>query len=242
MRARLIQIKGRGFILPYYRLTHTNSTRLTGKDRICSVTSASRPPRAPAAPSFGVCGKDPRPRPPCRTCWSTRPRASRCTPTARPQLGARDREVDVFVIEALFTTVTNVNFDPERLAGASARAPPRCATRRKTLYEDACAQGRQDARRRSPARPPGSPPPTSTGLVAQGARRRASPSGRRSFGDDVDRPAGADPLRPEGRGRLRRPRPGPRQGRRRRSTPPSTTASTSSPSRTRRSTTCSAGR
>jgi len=28
-----------------------------------------------------------------------------------------DREADVFVIEALFTTVTNVNFDPERLAG-----------------------------------------------------------------------------------------------------------------------------
>ena len=30
-------------------------------------------------------------------------------------LGASDREVDVFVIEALFTTVTNVNFDPDRL-------------------------------------------------------------------------------------------------------------------------------
>ncbi len=33
------------------------------------------------------------------------------------QLGKADREVDVFVIEALFSTVTNVNFDPERLAG-----------------------------------------------------------------------------------------------------------------------------
>ena len=28
------------------------------------------------------------------------------------ELGAKDREVDVFTIEALFTTVTNVNFDP----------------------------------------------------------------------------------------------------------------------------------
>jgi hydroxylamine reductase len=31
------------------------------------------------------------------------------------QLGARDREVDVAVIEALFATVTNVDFDPKRL-------------------------------------------------------------------------------------------------------------------------------
>jgi hydroxylamine reductase len=36
--------------------------------------------------------------------------------------GGRDREVDVFVVEALFTTVTNVNFDPERLAGWIRRA------------------------------------------------------------------------------------------------------------------------
>src|SRR3990172_11762362 len=33
------------------------------------------------------------------------------------KLGARDPQVDVAVTEALFTTVTNVNFDPERLAG-----------------------------------------------------------------------------------------------------------------------------
>ena len=31
--------------------------------------------------------------------------------------GAVDREIDRFVIKALFTTVTNVNFDPERMAG-----------------------------------------------------------------------------------------------------------------------------
>jgi hydroxylamine reductase len=31
------------------------------------------------------------------------------------QLGARDRDVDRFIVEALFTTVTNVNFDPRRL-------------------------------------------------------------------------------------------------------------------------------
>ncbi len=31
------------------------------------------------------------------------------------ELSVRDREVDVFVLEALFSTVTNVNFDPDRL-------------------------------------------------------------------------------------------------------------------------------
>ena len=31
------------------------------------------------------------------------------------KLGAKDPVVDVFIIEALFTTVTNVNFDPLRI-------------------------------------------------------------------------------------------------------------------------------
>jgi len=30
-------------------------------------------------------------------------------------LGVRDREIDLFVIQALFSTITNVNFDPQRL-------------------------------------------------------------------------------------------------------------------------------
>jgi hydroxylamine reductase len=33
------------------------------------------------------------------------------------ELGAKDRDIDVFVVQALFSTVTNVNFDPERLLG-----------------------------------------------------------------------------------------------------------------------------
>ena len=47
-------------------------------------------------------------------------------------LGASDDEIDLFVVEALFTTVTNVNFDPERLAGLVRRAawptPASCAS------------------------------------------------------------------------------------------------------------------
>ncbi|MCX7846930.1 MAG: hydroxylamine reductase [bacterium] len=53
-------------------------------------------------------------------------------------LGKKDRSADVFVIEALFTTVTNVNFDPERVLhmirrGVSVREGV------KALYEQACA-------------------------------------------------------------------------------------------------------
>ncbi|MHC4982444.1 MAG: hydroxylamine reductase [Planctomycetota bacterium] len=53
------------------------------------------------------------------------------------RLGAADREIDVFVIEALFSTVTNVNFDPRRLEELLGRAAEmRDAAR--GLYEDAC--------------------------------------------------------------------------------------------------------
>lgn len=54
-------------------------------------------------------------------------------------LGARSPEVDAFVIEALFTTVTNVDFDPERLQATVRRA---VAIRKeaKSVYEQACAK------------------------------------------------------------------------------------------------------
>lgn len=54
-------------------------------------------------------------------------------------LGSVDREIDRFVVEALFTTVTNVNFDNLRMAEMIARAS---STRRsaKGLYEEACAR------------------------------------------------------------------------------------------------------
>lgn len=53
------------------------------------------------------------------------------------QMGGRDAQVDLFVVEALFSTVTNVDFDPQRLQGWLNRA----ATMRdlaRQLYEDAC--------------------------------------------------------------------------------------------------------
>ena len=53
------------------------------------------------------------------------------------KLGAADREIDKAVVEALFSTVTNVNFDPERyqpiLFGLA-----KLRDRARELYQDAC--------------------------------------------------------------------------------------------------------
>ena len=53
------------------------------------------------------------------------------------ELGVRDREVDVFTAEALFATLTNVNFDPDRFVQMLHRASE-LKTRIKEAYEQAC--------------------------------------------------------------------------------------------------------
>jgi len=53
------------------------------------------------------------------------------------QLGADDSEINGFIQEALFSTVTNVNFDPERLRGLLVRAAG-LRDRARGLYEEAC--------------------------------------------------------------------------------------------------------
>ena len=55
------------------------------------------------------------------------------------ELGGIDREIDVFVPEALFSTVTNVNFDPLRLAGFVQRAVT-LRDKARTLYAAAAAK------------------------------------------------------------------------------------------------------
>jgi len=52
-------------------------------------------------------------------------------------MGLRDRDVDVFTIEALFSTITNVDFDSERLQGLLARAA-RMQDRARQMYEQGC--------------------------------------------------------------------------------------------------------
>ncbi len=53
------------------------------------------------------------------------------------QLGVRDAAVDRSVLESLFATVTNVDFDPQRLQGHLAEAAAARDTAR-TMYEAAC--------------------------------------------------------------------------------------------------------
>ncbi|MHC4713913.1 MAG: hydroxylamine reductase [Planctomycetota bacterium] len=85
----------------------------------------------------GVCGKDPRTAALLDLLVHAVKGLSMYAHRAR-ELGSTGEEIDLFTAQALFATVTNVNFDPERLA-ALIRT---CATMRdgaKALYEKACA-------------------------------------------------------------------------------------------------------
>jgi len=61
----------------------------------------------------GVCGKDPKVSALIDLTMYAVKGLSMYAHRAR-KLGVKNREIDVFVVEALFSTVTNVNFDPER--------------------------------------------------------------------------------------------------------------------------------
>ena len=87
--------------------------------------------------SFGVCGKDPETAA-LQDLLVYVAKAVSMYAHRAAQLGARDAEVDRFVLEALFSTVTNVNFDPERLQTLLNRGA-QLRDRAKRLYEDACA-------------------------------------------------------------------------------------------------------
>jgi len=60
------------------------------------------------------------------------------------KLGATDRVIDRFVMEALFTTVTNVNFDPVRLEALIAKAGQMLA-HAQSMYESACKKAGKPA-------------------------------------------------------------------------------------------------
>jgi len=65
---------------------------------------------------FGVCGKDPETSALQDLLVHAAKGVSQMAHRAR-KLGVIDHAADLFVVEALFTTVTNVNFDPKRLEG-----------------------------------------------------------------------------------------------------------------------------
>ncbi|MBU0595321.1 hydroxylamine reductase, partial [Candidatus Bipolaricaulota bacterium] len=71
--------------------------------------------------TYGICGKDPTSAALQDLLIYATKGIAMYAHRAR-QHGATDPAIDRFVIEALFTTVTNVNFDPERLEGLVRRA------------------------------------------------------------------------------------------------------------------------
>lgn len=82
-------------------------------------------------------------------------------------LGARDAEIDLFLVEALFTTVTNVNFDVDNLVSRLERAGTMLG-RAKELYEGAAkAAGQTGETLSGPAT--WSPASDKAGLLAQAA-------------------------------------------------------------------------
>ncbi|NPV48516.1 MAG: hydroxylamine reductase [Armatimonadetes bacterium] len=92
--------------------------------------------------AFGACGKDPETAALQDLLVYGVKAISAFAHRAR-QLGASDHEIDRFVIEALFTTVTNVNFDPRSVAEWVYRAAT-VRDKAKKLYEEACAASGQE--------------------------------------------------------------------------------------------------
>jgi hydroxylamine reductase len=84
----------------------------------------------------GVCGKDPRTAALQDLVVHLVKGIARYAHRSR-QMGAKDRDVDVHVVKALFSTVTNVNFDPKRLGQVIARGGKILAKAQAT-YEAAC--------------------------------------------------------------------------------------------------------
>jgi hydroxylamine reductase len=102
--------------------------------------------------------------------------------TRARQLNAKDPEVDIFVVKALFTTVTNVNFDAARIEGMIRKAAT-VKKKAQTLYEQACQNaGRQPEKLAGPAQ--WSPAATTDGLLEQAAFIGVAPA-RAALGDDL---------------------------------------------------------
>jgi len=86
--------------------------------------------------SFGVCGKDPTTAGLQDVLFFITKGISMYAHRARG-LDARDANIDRFIVQSLFTTITNVNFDPERLGSLIRRGIELRASAR-SLYETAC--------------------------------------------------------------------------------------------------------
>ena len=124
-------------------------------------------------------------------------------------LGGADHEADSFVLFALFTTLTNVNFNRTRFVALIAEAA-RIRDRLRAAYEAACQQaGQEPEALDGPAA--FVPADTLPGLLAQACHGSRRARRHRDGGRRRHRPARAAALRAQGRRRLRAPRRGARR-------------------------------
>jgi hydroxylamine reductase len=142
----------------------------------CEQTSAGK-----GCENMGVCGKDPK----CAALQDLLVYAtkgiSQYANKAR-QLGTKNNDVDVFVVHALFTTVTNVNFDAARVEEMIRKAAAIKKTAQ-SLYEDACRKaGKTPETLQGPAQ--WTPAATSEGLLQQ-AEKVGIRAARTTLGDDL---------------------------------------------------------
>jgi len=129
----------------------------------------------------GVCGKDPQVAALQDLLIYAIKGISQYANRAR-QLGVKDGEVDLFVVEALFSTMTNVSFDPARFDILLRRAAD-IKDRAKTLYEEACRKsGKTPEKLEGPAQ--WAPAVTPDGLLKQASEVGVRKS-RAALGDDL---------------------------------------------------------
>jgi hydroxylamine reductase len=142
----------------------------------CEQTSKGR-----GCEKIGVCGKEPKVAALQDLLIYAAKGISQYAHRAR-QFGAKDPEVDVFIVEALFTTTTNVNFDAARIEillrkGASVK------NKAQVLYEEACRQaGQTPEKLEGPAQ--WNPTGTLEGLLEQASHIGIAPA-RMALGDDL---------------------------------------------------------
>jgi hydroxylamine reductase len=142
----------------------------------CEQTSKGR-----GCEKVGVCGKDPEVAALQDLLIYAVKGISQYAHRAR-KLGAKDKDVDVFVIEALFATVTNVSFDPARLESMLGKAAA-VKNKAKALYEDACRRdGKSPEKLEGPAQ--WTPAGTLDGLLEQ-APHIGIAQARAALGDDL---------------------------------------------------------
>ena len=131
--------------------------------------------------AFGVCGKDPETAALQDLLIHGVKELASYAHRAR-QLGVSDHDTDVFTIEVLFTTVTNVNFAPRRIA-EMAQTLAALRDQAKSRYEAAYLA--QHGTLPAPlGRPAWVPAQTLEALVAQG-QQVGIEKRKQQFGDDV---------------------------------------------------------